>query len=209
MPVSPLIFTALRIEARVIERALAGLSYEIQIIGIGAKRLPDLTGRKNGCVLMAGFCGGLDPSLKVADLVVDSTSELQISNLELFRCAKMHTADHVIATAAEKAELFRRTGAAAVEMENAAVCAAVRRAGLPFLGLRAVSDTAAQAIDPAVLKICDDIGRPRLFATAALILSRPGIVSQLRLLQSQSALAAAALGRGVRVVVEALNKGGS
>jgi len=194
----------MRLEAQAIKMALAGLNYEIELTGIGAKRLPDLKGRKNSCLIMAGLCGALDPALKIGDLLLDSESEFQIANLKSFHSAKLHTADHVISTIDEKAGLFRSTGAAAVDMENAIVRNAARNAGLPFIGIRAVSDTADQALDPAVLKLCDEIGRPKPLAAMSLIIRRPAIISKLRQLQSQSQIASAALGRGVRFLVEAL-----
>ena len=52
--------------------------------------------------------------------------------------------DRVAVTAAEKHELRRRTGAAAVDMESAAILQRARECNLPFTAVRAVSDTADQ-----------------------------------------------------------------
>jgi adenosylhomocysteine nucleosidase len=77
-------------------------------------------------IVSTGFCGALDPSLKIGDIVEDG----------------LVCADRVAVTAAEKAALRAKTGASAVDMESAAVAEHARDAGLPFRSIRAVSDTA-------------------------------------------------------------------
>ncbi len=60
-------------------------------------------------------------------------------------------ADAPITEVDEKRRLFAATGAAAVDMESAAVAEVARAAGVPFLALRAVADPACRAIPPAAL----------------------------------------------------------
>jgi hypothetical protein len=87
-------------------------------------------------------------------------------------------------------------------MENAIVRRAAGKAGIPFIGIRAISDRADQSIDPAVLSLVDDLGQPRPLAIAGLLLRKPRMVNELRQLQKQGELAAAALGAAVRAAVE-------
>ena len=78
------------------------------------------------------------------------------------RSGRLHTADAAILTPADKGELFHRTGAMAVEMEQATVRAAAAAVGLSVLGVRAISDSADEAIELAALRFVDDRGRPRI-----------------------------------------------
>ena len=79
-------------------------------------------------MISVGFCGALDPALRVGDIVQD----------------KVYTLDRVAITAAEKRELRAQTGAAAVEMECATVEAKARDWGVPFRCVKVVSDPAAE-----------------------------------------------------------------
>jgi hypothetical protein len=78
-------------------------------------------------IISTGFCGALDPALRVGDIV-----------RELF------SIDRVAVTAAEKHDLRVRTGAAAVDMESAAIARKALEWRVPFYSIRAVSDTAEE-----------------------------------------------------------------
>jgi len=78
-------------------------------------------------IISTGFCGALDPSLEVGAIVREVIS-----------------IDRVAATAAEKRDLRARTGAAAVDMESAALAAKAAEWGVPFYAIRAVSDRAEE-----------------------------------------------------------------
>ncbi len=118
-------------------------------------------------VVSTGFCGALDETLAVADVVVGT--EIVGAPRPLPGPAKAYPAraplipppsggprtrpvsgpvvslDHIARTAWEK-RLLRNHGAVAVEMEAAGVaeCAAAR--GLPFYCVRAVTDTAGETL---------------------------------------------------------------
>jgi Phosphorylase superfamily len=202
----PLIFTALELEAAAITRRLAAanLRIPVQVIGIRARYLPaNLADPGVPCVLMAGLAGGLDPALRIGDLVWDDPHGLAAGLPG--RRGLIHTADRPIATPAEKAALFHAKGALAVEMENAVVRAACERGGLRFIGLRCISDTAADAIDAQILTLMDDRGRTRPLAAAKLVARRPHLVPALTRLGAQSRQAADALAAAVLGLVEKLN----
>lgn len=102
-------------------------------------------------VVCTGFCGALDPDLRVADLVVGLSVDDGVSCYPLrpltskaaHRCGAIRSIGHVAQTAAEKARL-RATGAAAVEMEAAGVAARAVALGLPMYCIRAVTDLAGE-----------------------------------------------------------------
>jgi adenosylhomocysteine nucleosidase len=83
----------------------------------------DVTG-----IVSTGFCGALDPALKIGDVVSDVPLSL----------------DHVVSTAEEKRALRAQTGASIVEMESAAVMTKAAEWGAEFYSVRAVSDTSAE-----------------------------------------------------------------
>ena len=57
----------------------------------------------------------------------------------------------IVAGIADKAQLFARVGAAAVDMESGVVARAAARAGVPFLAIRAIADAANTGIPRDVL----------------------------------------------------------
>lgn len=65
-------------------------------------------------------------------------------------------------TVEEKARLYRQTGAAAVDMESGAVAAVAQSAGVPFLAIRAVADSAGTEIPRATLHAFDEFGQLNL-----------------------------------------------
>jgi adenosylhomocysteine nucleosidase len=95
-------------------------------------------------ILSTGLCGGLDPALRVGDIVVSGDSALE-SPARFVRGA-VHTADRVIGTAREKRILRNQTGAVAVDMEAATVAAEAAERHVPFLCIRVVSDAAGDTL---------------------------------------------------------------
>ena len=61
------------------------------------------------------------------------------------------TADTAIDTPAHKAEAFRSSGAAAVDMESAAVAQVAAEHRLPFIAVRVIVDTASDTLPRAVV----------------------------------------------------------
>ena len=104
----------------------------------------------------------------------------------------------VLATAADKAALFRRSGAVAVDLESAAVARVARRRGLPFAVLRAVCDPAERDLPPAALIALDPAGRIGLRGVLASVLAKPRQVPALLTLGADAGAARRALVRWVR-----------
>ncbi|MEP6654219.1 MAG: hypothetical protein ABJA82_12720 [Myxococcales bacterium] len=122
-----------------------------------------------------GVAGALSPELAAGDLVV---CERVIRHGQASRAADpalvqlaatgprarrgvVVTADRIIDSPVEKERLLRATdhgaGVAVVDLESAAYVEAAGEVGIPWLVLRAVSDTAAEAL-PALLNRCRDEG---------------------------------------------------
>jgi len=97
-------------------------------------------------VVSTGYCGALDPALRIADIVVcnrvlDADSNERYLTADEFGATCL-SGDRVIQTAREKQYLHETTGASVVEMEAAGVAVEAARLGVPFHCIRVVSDTA-------------------------------------------------------------------
>ncbi|MGD0351809.1 MAG: hypothetical protein ABSB84_16050 [Verrucomicrobiota bacterium] len=114
-------------------------------------------------VLTCGFAGGLNPELKLGDVVFElpdselrtppvlrSSAATEGGNSELHqkllaagaKFAKLFCANRIATTVAEKKKMRDATGADAVEMESAAIHAVCRECGIPCATVRVISDTA-------------------------------------------------------------------
>ncbi|HEX8913377.1 MAG TPA: hypothetical protein VF796_13535, partial [Humisphaera sp.] len=173
-----LILSAVRMEAAAVARAVpAGVP--VLTIGIGAGRLPARV--PTGCrlVILAGLAGGLDPALAVGDVVADvdgcrGEADVLRAVAGLSCVTGRITSSPVpVTTPAAKADWFARTRAAAVDMESSAVRAWAAAADVPLLHLRAVSDAADDALDPEILGLVDEVGRPRPGRVAGYLLRHP------------------------------------
>ena len=121
-----------------------------------------LAGPRPAWVLSGGFAGALDPRLRLGDLLVaeNFTSPLLLARAAGLERGQLVSRPRPVELVAEKAALFRETGALAVDMETAAIAAACARAGVPLLALRAISDPAHEPL-PAPLAEWFDLARQR------------------------------------------------
>jgi len=101
----------------------------------------------------------------------------------------------IAATAAEKVALFRATGAVAVDLESHIVAAAARRAGRPFLVVRAVADPAHDTLPHAATVGLDEEGRALLAPVLRSLLAHPMQVAALVRLARDTRAALRALAR--------------
>jgi adenosylhomocysteine nucleosidase len=201
-PQRPLILAAMHPEAKAIRRALGPGDAEVRVIGIGATSLPPVAEvRAASAIILAGFAGALDPSLKVGEVILDT--RIPLPGLP-FRQAPFHTAKALVATPAEKAKLFAETGAAAVDMETEPVRLLAERAGVPFIGLRAISDTAEESLDASILRFIDQTGQVAPLRLASTLLRQPSLVAALVRLGKTSKTAGASLGDALRALLPAL-----
>jgi nucleoside phosphorylase len=145
-------------------------------------------------VLTCGFAGGLNPDLKLGDVVFElSTLNSQLSTRLLAagaKPAKFFCADHIATTAIEKKKLRAETGADAVEMESGAIQAVCRECGIPCATIRVISDTANQDLPldfNALAKPDMNLDYGKL---ASAIARSPGKIGALLKLQKQTRFAA-------------------
>jgi adenosylhomocysteine nucleosidase len=97
-------------------------------------------------VLTCGFAGGLNPDLKLGDIIFETSDETLRAKLlgAGAKPLKIFCADRIATTVAEKKKLRAETGADAVEMESAAIHTICRECRIPCATIRAISDTASE-----------------------------------------------------------------
>lgn len=106
---------------------------------------------------IAGYGGGLEPALHLGDVVVSPEFPSGFSPPGLLRgrraiAGKIFHVPRVIASPGEKAKLFRESGAACCEMESGVIGPIADRLGIPWAGVRAISDAAADSLPMALLE---------------------------------------------------------
>jgi len=102
-------------------------------------------------VVSTGFCGALDPKLRIADVVVGTSvlsggrsyAALPVRSARAHAAGVVCSVDHVVQTAAEKSALHAE-GGSAVEMEAGGVASRAEALGLGFFCVRAVTDLAGE-----------------------------------------------------------------
>jgi len=165
-----LICFALKEEAVPFQKIAAGKpDVSILLTGIGRKNADKavrefLVTQSPELVLTCGFAGGLNPDLKLGEVVFEIPSrssrgdEAQNKSAEqlepphvgcyeksiaaIAKPAKFFCADCIAVTVAEKKKLREETAADAVEMESAAIHDVCRERGIHCATVRVISDTA-------------------------------------------------------------------
>jgi adenosylhomocysteine nucleosidase len=130
-----------------------------------------------------GMAGGLDPTLQAGAIQLPeeivgidgrveptapqwretlSAAIVHTSHLAVTG-GRLLTSPHAIGSVADKAELFRTTGAAAVDMESLAVAEIARKAELPFVAVRVIVDSASDTLPRIVTAAADQEGHLQIW----------------------------------------------
>jgi adenosylhomocysteine nucleosidase len=159
-----------------------------------------------------GVAGGLSPELAPGAVVVATGVIVRNATIatDAGWCARLVAAlpgavagavlggDRVIARAAQKAELFRRTGALAVDLESGGVARVAAHAGMPFAVVRAIADSALSDLPAAALVGLDRRGRVDLSAVLGSLWREPGQLACLFATARNTRAAFSALRQGAR-----------
>lgn len=188
-------------------------------VGLGAGRLDARWDAMAGDgpvaqVVSAGVCGGLDPALRPGDLIVpqrvlapggevlDVSPAMRRAILDRIgpvpAAAILATSDRVLSTPEAKADLRARTGAAAVDMESAAVMRRAAAAGAAALVVRGVSDAAGETVPAELLEVMSPDGHVRAVRALAALVFSPRLVGDALRLRRDTRRALGAVASALR-----------
>lgn len=199
----PGIGAALFAEARILAKGLKATGELIHlpggammlVSGMGANRarLAAQALLENGATTLVswGFAGGLLPGLPAGSLIIPedviATDQIvypvdSVWHKHLCRQLKGYIDLYqgplaeslaMLASCAEKKKLFSRTGAIAVDMESASIALFAKKAGVPFMAIRAITDPAEMVIPQSVQNCVDEFGRVSLSRVIQGVIKHP------------------------------------
>lgn len=203
LPSEATMFARLRAKGQI---TLAG-GHRLVLAGMGPKRAADATRDliETGVdgVVSWGSAAGLDPCLGAGRLIVPSVivsangtcfavddswhhqlSDALGSKASATADASLAEAPSILKTPADKADLARHTGAAAADMESAAIADVAHQSGVPMLAVRAIADDAYTVLPPAAQAAVTPDGRLAPWQLLrALTNTHSGLHSELRSLK--------------------------
>lgn len=167
-------------------------------------------------IISAGLCGGISAELQVGDIVVATGLTIVSKDLREDVPVEIPAAcrNFVVRQAAEGRRVFGGLFASTpvimqksrlsallppdapypvVEMESAAIAIVAVEYGIPFAGIRAVSDPLDEELGFSLEEFCDDRMRIRIPKVLLTIARKPRIIPQLIRLAGNSRIAGASL----------------
>ena len=201
------IIAALEIEARTLESGAPGPGMRVYVSGPGPSRAGSMArgaiADGAGALLSWGIAGALRSDCECGDVIVPSRllsasgewaadpawrhrviaalgGRIAVSDRPLF------SSGQVVAGPQARRELAERSGAAAVDMESAAVAEAAAEAGLPCIAIRVIADGVADVLPEGIESLLTADGRTRHRGLWPL-LRRPSRIPPLLVLARRSA----------------------
>lgn len=150
-----------------------------------------------GALASFGLAGGMDPALRAgsiflpsevvavggAGIATDGQWRERLSAALMARhpvtAGRLLSSPSVIGSVAQKAALFRDTGAAAVDMESLAVAQAAQARQLPFIAVRVIVDSAADDLPRAVTAAANVAGQLQLWRLLGALVRSPSDLAPL------------------------------
>jgi nucleoside phosphorylase len=192
---------------------------EVRVLhtGVGEKvaraRIEEFLSHASPSLLIsAGFAGALSDDLRVADLLLAenfSAPELLSRARSILGAAAqigtLATIGVVVDNAADRADLARRTGAAAVDMETECIAQTCSGRSVPLISLRTISDTPAAPL-PAPPHVLFNIAKQRTsYPSLALHITRnPGAILKLTRFAKQITATRASLTQALQTLIKTL-----
>ncbi len=190
------------------------LPVRILVCGVGAeaaKRAMETVGDA-ALVISAGFCGALNPRLKIGDVCLPFSRDAEalrsgardlasaLGSEDSASRLNLVTVDRLVATPDAKRRLRDQTGADIVDMEADPIRRLCESRSLPFLAVKAVSDTAETALSPALANLLSG-GRVSPARAFVAVLRQPTILLEFRRLARDTRFAAERLSEQLVAIV--------
>jgi adenosylhomocysteine nucleosidase len=190
------------------KRMGAGAGITILLTGMGrvnAERSlrQALSAGRPALVISSGFAGGLNPALvRGAVLFSSETAELESAIKAAGAIpARFHCAETVAVTRSQKAELWKTSGADAVEMESGIIRRVCQEHGIPSATVRVISDSAAEDLPLDFNALMTRDLRLDFRKLAWELMRSPGKVGELLRFQKRVQAAAESLGQVLAQII--------
>ena len=190
MPIAPtmLCTSGLALEAKIAEAA----GYSVAL-GAGNRertaQLVENAAAGSDFLVSFGIAGGLMPQLRAGDVIISGEVIADDGRWRGSEHLCRRLADlaaevgafsgpvlgsrAILATRRDKARAWSESGALAVDLESDVVARAAAAAGVPFVVLRAISDSVTRELPPAALVPLAEDGTPDVIRVIAAVLRRP------------------------------------
>jgi adenosylhomocysteine nucleosidase len=212
MPIG--IITGMRAEASIARRCARLVASTGGVALDADAKADDLIARGATALISFGIAGGLADALPTGTLVIASGVVVRNATIatdpawceRLLACVPDAVSglvlggDRIIGRIQQKTELFRRTGALAVDLESGGVARAAASVGLPFAVIRAIADSATSELPPAALVGLGGEGGIALGAVLGSLWREPRQLAQLFATARDTRAALRALLRGTRIL---------
>ena len=161
-------------------------------------------------VITAGLAGALDPNLGIGDVVIDSAAKDADRVVEFINAMSggtrvhkgpIHTSKALVSTVEEKKLLSAQNHCLAVEMEAQYVRSFAEHRKLPWLSVRAISDSAVDAIPQQVVRFVDRKGNVNPFGVTMGLAMNPMLIPQVVRLGKNTSLANKRLGEIMGAII--------
>jgi hopanoid-associated phosphorylase len=212
------VITGTRREAGCLRRAALSAEFSVLCSGASASRAAEhgrtLLKARCSAILSFGVAGGLDPALSPGTVVIAASviapdgSEIATSGpwraaleADLDAAGIKYVSGAIVGVEAPidhpdpKRTIHAATGALCVDMESHVAMLSALRAGLPGLAVRAIADTAMDALPDVALSAIGSRGEVRIGAMIDALLRQPGDLPDLLRLARVSRPAFASLRR--------------
>ena len=157
-----------------------------------------------GALVSWGMAGGLDPALAAGTVFLPSevmsidgatvltaspwrerlgeaiaTQRSRSGGSPVMTRGRLATSPKAVGSLADKAALFRQTGAAAVDMESLAIAETADAHQLPFIAVRVIVDSAGDALPRAVTAAADSEGHLQIWRLMGALVRAPADLAPL------------------------------
>jgi nucleoside phosphorylase len=163
-------------------------------------------------LISAGFAGAIEKDLRVGHLLVSenfsspqllASPQLTLADEGTF-LGKLLTVPRMVETIADRQNLNKKTGAAAVDMETETIAEVCAAHALPMLSVRAISDTEMEPF-PAPAEVLFDVANQKtnFVRLGSYLLTHPSAFARLNAFRARIAIARRSLSDALDQILRA------